>query len=80
MSKRSPSDTLKEYRKKNKVSAIQLSRELNVSPARIYQWEAGAGISALRIQNWIIDPATPAHIRELARKMLGDEQPSTKSH
>ena len=69
---------LKELLKKYTV--LQLSRDMGVSPARVYQWLDGDSIPEYRIRLWVLDPATPAHIRELARKMLGDEQPTAVSH
>jgi predicted transcriptional regulator len=68
------SKPIREFRKQNKLSVIQLSREMNVSTACVYNWENGSGISVMRLRNWLLDPDTPDHIRELARKMLSDDR------
>jgi transcriptional regulator with XRE-family HTH domain len=64
-----PNKILKEYLKNNQISVIQVSRDMGVSPARIYQWLDGETIPDVRIRNWIFDPSTPNHIRYLAKEM-----------
>jgi len=72
-----PNSILKEYIQRNKFTVIQISRDLDVTPARVYQWLDGETIPKLRIRNWIFDPATPEHIRNLAKEMAGERvQPS----
>jgi transcriptional regulator with XRE-family HTH domain len=67
-----PNKILKEYLKNSHVSVIHISRDMGVSPARIYQWLQGATIPEVRIRNWIFDPVTPGQIRDLAKEMLKD--------
>lgn len=67
-----PNKILKAYLKTSHVSAIRISRDMGVSPARIYQWLQGGTIPDMRIRNWIFDPVTPSHIRDLAKEMLKD--------
>jgi transcriptional regulator with XRE-family HTH domain len=70
MSNISASKILKEYRRSNKLSAIKLSRDLNVSPAMIYEWEKGRCVTEVRVRNWLLDPVFPTNVRELARRIL----------
>jgi hypothetical protein len=65
-----PNKILKDYLKSSHISAIHLSRDMNVSPARIYQWLQGETIPEMRIRNWLFDPSTPDHVRDLAKEML----------
>jgi hypothetical protein len=71
-----PNKILKAHIKSSRVTVIQISRDLGVSPARVYQWLDGERIPEVRIRNWLFDPATPGHIRDLAKEMLKDVIPS----
>lgn len=74
-----PNSILKEYIRKSKVSVIETSRGMGVSPARVHQWLNGENIPEVRIRNWIFDPKTPEPIRDLARRMAGESEQALRT-
>jgi hypothetical protein len=56
--------------KERKQSVVHCSRDLDVTPVRIYQWLSGEGISPSRVRDWKFNPAYPSWVRVMAREML----------
>jgi hypothetical protein len=63
---------------KKHLTVLQASRDLDITPARVYQWLAGDGIPMIRIRFWKLDPERPEWVRQMAEEMLkepvGDER------
>jgi hypothetical protein len=72
------SEILQRSMKGKNLTVLQASRDLDITPARIYQWLAGDGIPMTRIRFWKIDPEKPEWVRQMAEEMLkepvGDER------
>ena len=63
---------LRKWQRKHKYTAIQMSRALDVSPARVYNWFNGEGIPVLRARDWARNPDYPATVRELGEEILAN--------
>lgn len=60
---------LREFLRAEKISVLQLSRALDVSPARVYQWLQGDPIPRQRVKIWRHDPEASETAKRLAARI-----------
>jgi len=68
---------IREVLQEQDKSVIELSRDLNVSPAIIYCWlKDEKNISQRTLRLWLRDPKTPRYVRVLAQRIRVEARPS----
>jgi transcriptional regulator with XRE-family HTH domain len=78
MNKNKLAGIIRKYRKAEGLTIYEAGKILDVSYARVSQWENGETIPLQRIRFWKIDPEKPEWVRQMAEEMLkepvGDER------